>query len=61
MAARLVGETIDTNSNGLKRYGIEVHGAAGSNERYQSTLKGIAAVVGDASKAQFDALGPLPS
>jgi hypothetical protein len=45
--------------NSLKRYGIEAHGAAGSTERFDSVIKSINSTLGDAAKAQYDALGPL--
>lgn len=58
-AARLAGTTIDSNMNSLKRYGVEAHGAAGSTERFDSVISSINSTFGNASKAMFDALGPL--
>ena len=58
-AAKKIGVTIDTSTNMLKKYGVEVHGAAGSVERYNSVLKGLKEVYGGASEAQLEALGPL--
>lgn len=40
-AANVVGKSIGSNTNALSRYGIEIHGAAGSTERFDSAMKGL--------------------
>ena len=47
-AADLVSKTLGSSTNALTRYGIVVKGAVGSNERLQSTIKGLS----DAFKGQ---------
>ena len=37
-ASKLVAKTLGSSTNALSRYGVEVNGAVGSNERLESTL-----------------------
>ena len=50
-AADLVSKTLGSTTNALTRYGIQVKGAVGSNERLQTMVKGLS----DAFKGQAEA------
>lgn len=50
-AASIVSKTIGSNVNALARYGIEVTGAAGSSQRFDSALKGLTKQVGGLASA----------
>ena len=50
-AAMLLGKTIGGNTNLLKRYGLEVEGAKGSNERLQSVLESVNLKMGGEAKS----------
>jgi len=54
-AATLVGKSIGSSTNALKRYGIDVQGAAGSAERAQSAIQGLS----DKFKGQAEAMGSV--
>lgn len=40
-AAKLLSKTLGSSTNAMSRYGIEVNGAAGSNERLSSLIEGL--------------------
>jgi hypothetical protein len=50
-SASVVSKTIGSSVNALARYGIEVTGAAGSTERFESALAGLTKQVGGLSTA----------
>lgn len=55
-AADLVGKTLGSSTNSLKRYGIETEGAVGSTERLDTLVNNIANVFGGQAKAQAETL-----
>ncbi|HBA27343.1 MAG TPA: hypothetical protein DCY98_08135 [Nitrospinae bacterium] len=50
-AADLVAKTLGTDTNALSRYGIEVKGAIGSNERLLNLINGISKAYGGQAEA----------
>ena len=49
-AAQLVTKTVASSTNALQRYGIEVEGAVGSTERFESVLGAVNEVAGGLSE-----------
>ena len=59
-AAELVGKTLGSSTNALTRYGVEVEGAVGTNERLNDVLEGLQRQVGGAASAAAEAgAGPI--
>jgi hypothetical protein len=56
-AADLVSKTLGSTTNALSRYGIQVEGAVGSNERLASTVDNINRVFGGQAAATADIYG----
>ena len=55
-AADLVAKSIATSTNTLKRHGIVIEGAAGSNERLESAVNALTRAFGGQAKAVGDTL-----
>ncbi|KKN68324.1 hypothetical protein LCGC14_0452000 [marine sediment metagenome] len=51
-AATLVGKTLGSSTNALARYGVEVTGAVGSQERLNSLVQNAATLFGGAAQAE---------
>jgi hypothetical protein len=59
-AANIVGKSIGSSTNALGRYGVEISGAAGSTQRFESAMSGLSArFEGQASALAKVGLGPL--
>lgn len=59
-AAQLVGKSLGNSTNALKRYGIQIDGAVGSNERLESAVTSLTAKFqGQAEAAAGTALGAV--
>ena len=50
----LVSKTAGSSTNALSRYGIEVEGVAGSNERAENTFKAINKIMGGSAASEKD-------
>lgn len=50
-AANLVGKSLGSSTNALKRYGFEIEGAVGSSERFESALQALSSISGAAEAA----------
>ncbi len=50
-AANLVGKSLGSSTNALKRYGFEIEGAVGSSERFESALQALSSMSGAAEAA----------
>jgi hypothetical protein len=60
VAADLVSKTLGSSTNALARYGIQVEGAVGSNERLQNLVRGLSsAFEGQAQAVAQSGIGPL--
>ena len=55
-AADLVSKTLGSSTNAMSRYGIEVNGAVGSQERLNSLVDNVADKFGGQAKAQTETL-----
>ena len=55
-AGDLVAKTLGSSTNAMSRYGIEVQGAVGSNERLESMVKNVANLFGGQAQAEAETL-----
>jgi hypothetical protein len=58
-AAKMLGSSFEKGSPVLQRYGIFVHGTAGSQERLNSIISQTNAALGDQNAAMFAAMSPI--
>jgi hypothetical protein len=58
-ASRLMGMSFENGSKRLGMFGINVHGAIGSQERLNSIIQQTTAALGDQNAAAFEAMNPL--
>jgi len=58
-ATQLVGKSLGSSTNALSRYGIEITGAVGSSERFESALKGLGKWQGQAEAAANSGTGAI--
>lgn len=59
VAAKLLSKTIGSSTNALSRYGIEITGAVGSNERLESALTALNNKFGGQAEAMAKAEGDI--
>lgn len=59
-AAKLVAKSVGSSTNALSRYGIQIDGAVGSNERLESAVAALSTAFGGQAQAVAkEGLGPL--
>jgi hypothetical protein len=58
-AARLMGMSWENGSKRLSMYGIQAHGALGTQERLNSIVKETSKALGNQSDAAYEAMNPL--